>query len=391
MATAGSLDGERVKDQRVRLDRKSEFQQALRARVDQYFEEHGGDRSGGRKIVRKSAVIFAWVLASWGAFLLLQPVWWATMLLAVSCGLGMAGIGFSVQHDGGHRAYSRSPRVNKIAAAALEFIGGSTWAWRHRHNVVHHTYPNIADIDHDIDLQPWARTTHQQPIRAYQRYQHLHIWPLYGFTAIAWLWHDDFSKVIRGKIGSTDVPRPKGWDMVLFLGGKALSITWMVVIPLLVAPVGLALLFYFTALVTVGFSLALVFQLAHCVEEAQMLAPGSAEEPAEFDFARLQLATTVDFGVDNRLLTWWVGGLNFQAIHHLFPAISHIHYPALSPIVAEVCAEHGVTYTIVPTARQAMASHYRFLKRMATEPAPAVAATSLREDAPEPEQPKLAA
>ena len=42
--------------------------------------------------------------------------------LAVSLGLAMAGIGFSVMHDGGHGAYSRHGWVNRVSAGVLDAV-----------------------------------------------------------------------------------------------------------------------------------------------------------------------------------------------------------------------------------------------------------------------------
>jgi linoleoyl-CoA desaturase len=82
------------------------------------------------------------------------------------------------------------------------------------------------------------------------------------------------------------------------------------------------------------------------------------------DWYTHQVETTVDFARDNRLLTWYLGGLNFQIEHHLFPKICHLHYPALSPIVEDVCRAHGVRHSSHPRMRDALRSHVRFLRRL---------------------------
>ena len=84
----------------------------------------------------------------------------------------------------------------------------------------------------------------------------------------------------------------------------------------------------------------------------------------ESDWAVHQVQTTVDFGQGNRLLSWYIGGLNFQIEHHLFPHICHIHYPALAPVVADTCKEYGLRYTAQPTFRAGLVSHFRWLRRM---------------------------
>ena len=87
------------------------------------------------------------------------------------------------------------------------------------------------------------------------------------------------------------------------------------------------------------------------------------------DWATHQVYTTVDFAHGNRLLTWYVGGLNYQVEHHLFPRICHIHYPALAPIVERVALSQGIPYRNNRRLSDALRSHYRWLRRMGSEQA----------------------
>jgi linoleoyl-CoA desaturase len=89
------------------------------------------------------------------------------------------------------------------------------------------------------------------------------------------------------------------------------------------------------------------------------------------DWATHQVTTTVDFARGNRVLSWYLGGLNFQVEHHLFPRICHLHYPALSPIVEATCRAHGVRYTAQPSLRAAVGANVRWLRALGRgEPAP---------------------
>ena len=72
----------------------------------------------------------------------------------------------------------------------------------------------------------------------------------------------------------------------------------------------------------------------------------------------------------SRLITWYLGGLNFQTTHHLFPKVCHVHYPHLSRIIERVCREHGVRFLSQPSLAGAIRSHYRFLRSLATPPVP---------------------
>ena len=84
----------------------------------------------------------------------------------------------------------------------------------------------------------------------------------------------------------------------------------------------------------------------------------------ESGWAAHQVETTVDFARGNRPLSWFIGGLNFQIEHHLFPRICHVHYAALAPLVEETCQEFGLKYAAHETFRAGIVSHFRWLRRM---------------------------
>ena len=88
------------------------------------------------------------------------------------------------------------------------------------------------------------------------------------------------------------------------------------------------------------------------------------------DWAIHQLETTVNFAPKNVYLSWYMGGLNFQIEHHLFPKICHVHYPAIAPIVRQTAEEFGLTYMEHPSFVKALQSHISMLKRFGNLPSP---------------------
>lgn len=321
----------------------------------------------------KTALIFAWLIASYVG-LLVFPSWPLVIGFGISVGLAMAGLGMAVQHDGGHRAYSNHRWLNRASASVLDLLGASSYIWHHKHGVIHHTYPNIEGTDDDIDAGPFARLAPSQPHRPMHRFQHIYMWPLYGFLTVKWFLVDDFLNIALGRVGSHELARPRGAELAIFVVGKLVHLTWAIIIPVLVIGWFKALIFYIALTAACGVTLAVVFQLAHCVEEAKFVNPAAHAQPLVLDFSAHQLATTIDFAPNNKLISWYVGGLNFQAVHHLFPRVSHIHYPALSGIVATTAQEYGVSYTATPTLGKALRSHYRWLRRMGSGESAAAAA-----------------
>ena len=314
----------------------------------------------------KTAILIAGFAGSYVLLVFAAQAWWQGLPLAILLGLSAAGIGFSVQHDGGHQAYSSRQWVNTLMAMTLELIGGSSYLWRWKHVVFHHTYVNITDHDTDIDLGVLARLTPHQKRLAFHRWQHLYLWPLYGLLAIKWQLLDDFRKLIRGRISNQPFPRPTGWDLALLAAGKGTFFTVAFGIPLLFHSIEAVAFYYVVAGLVTGIVLSVVFQVAHCVEEADFPLPRARTGRLDHAWAIHQAETTVDFARQSRVVTWLVGGLNFQIEHHLFPRISHVNYSAISTLVEETCRDFGIRYTEHRSFRAGMASHFRWLRRMGT-------------------------
>jgi linoleoyl-CoA desaturase len=127
--------------------------------------------------------------------------------------------------------------------------------------------------------------------------------------------------------------------------------------------------FFIPMHLTLGFLLAIVFQLAHVVEETAFESVSTDTMQIENEFAIHQIRTTNNFAMNNALVNWYVGGLNYQIEHHLFPKISHVHYPALSKIVQKHCMAHNIEYLASPTMWDAVKSHWRFMKELGKKPA----------------------
>jgi linoleoyl-CoA desaturase len=209
-----------------------------------------------------------------------------------------------------------------------------------------------------------ARLTPHQRRLAFHRWQHLYLWPLYGVLAIKWQLVDDFRKLISGRISNQPFPRPKGWDLVILAAGKATFCTVAFGIPLLFHSLGVVLFYYGVAGLVTGTVLSVVFQVAHCVEEAEFPVPRASTGRIDHAWAIHQAETTVDFARRSRMVTCLVGGLNFQIEHHLFPRISHVNYPAVSRLVEETCRDFGIRYAQHKSFRAGLASHFRWLRRM---------------------------
>jgi linoleoyl-CoA desaturase len=348
----------------ITFPRNTEFRSELNKRVESYFKTNELSRRDDPSMYWKSAIMLGWIVVS---YLLL--VLWASgpvsgWLLSISMSLSMAGVAFCIQHDGGHRGYSNRKWVNRSAAFALDVLGGSSYIWHFKHNVRHHCYTNIVGADSDIDVGGLCRYAPQQRRFWAHRFQHFYMWFFYGLIAIKWHWWQDFYSLACGNIDGQPFPRPKGWALFKLISGKLVFAFLALAIPLYFHPVWVVGLVYAIVAIQLGITLTVVFVLAHCVAEANF----SAADANHSEWTVHQIETTVDFSRNNRFLNWYLGGLNFQVEHHLFPNVCHVHYSGISRIVEAVCKEHGIRYKAHRTMFSALVSHYRWLREMGRAP-----------------------
>lgn len=351
--------------ERLKFSGDNSFHRELRRRVDEEFKRTGTRRRDSAQMYLKTAIILVIFALSYIALVFFAATGWQALPISILLGMAMAAIGFNVMHDGGHQAYSDRRWINRLMAMTLDVVGGSSYIWQWKHARFHHTWVNIAGHDSDIDLGVLGRLSPEQPWRPWHRWQHLYLWMLYGVTAIRWHVYGDFRDMITGTIGERRFERPRGWDLAGFVIGKLVFFTLAFALPLVFHSIGAVLLFYTMTSAVAGVLLALVFQMAHVVEEADFPLPNAASRQMDAPWAIHQLETTVDFARDNRLLSWLIGGLNFQIEHHLFPRVSHVHYPAVALVVEAACVEYGVTYRTHRSFAAGIASHYRWLRRLA--------------------------
>ena len=342
-----------------------DFCREMKNRVERYFTSRQISPHANWQMVLKTVAMLALTFVPYALILTNGFAPWQMLGLAIVMGIGMAGVGFAVSHDALHGAYSANPTINRLIGLSFDVLGANGYMWRITHNVIHHTYTNIHGIDEDLEVSPLVRLAPGSDHKPIHRFQHFYAWFLYGMSTLFWVWVKDYKYFLQRDIGPYRGKRhPKG-EIALMLGAKVFHYTWSVVIPLLVLNVAWwqFLIGYFAFHFTAGIILGVVFQLAHVVEGPDHISLGP-DGNVEAAWMVHQLSTTSNFATGNRLLTAYVGGLNYQVEHHLFPRVCSVHYPAIRGIVREVTAKYGIPYLQQPTLWAAIRSHYRMLKRL---------------------------
>jgi linoleoyl-CoA desaturase len=349
---------------RLKFNENREFQITLRRRIDDFFLSTGRHKRDCWQMYLKTAIILTLSTTVYVLLLFFANDLWTALVLAAGLGLTTALIGFNIQHDAGHRAYSDHPWINKLMALTMDMIGGSSHVWHTKHGVVHHTYVNITGWDNDIEVGILGRLSPHQKHFWFHRWQHLYFWPLYGLIAIRWQLLDDFRTVISGRQGRHMFPRPRGADLATFILGKALFFVIAFGIPMVFHSWWVVLFYYAVAAIFLGATMGVVFQIPHCNEAAAFPIPAHGTDRLERPWAVHQAEATLDFAQGNPILTYFLGGLNFHLEHHLFPMICHINYPVMAKVVERTCKEFGVSYRVHATFLKGVAAHYKWLKKM---------------------------
>ena len=345
-------------------NKDSVFFETLKQKVDTYFKSNNIRETGNFKLYIKTIILLLSAIIFYMVLVFFTPSLWLSILLCCLMGFNLAAIGFNTMHDGAHGSFSHKPWVNELMAFSLNAMGGNAFLWKAKHNVFHHSYTNIEGMDEDIDIKPWIRVNKNQEKYWYHRFQHIYWIILYGTTYLLWVYIQDFQKYFSGKIGDNKFKKMELSDHFVFWISKILYIAIFIVVPIYVIGVKETLIGYAIISFVTGFVISVVFQLAHVVEEASFHLPDSETYQIENEWAVHQIETTADFATKSIIVSWFTGGLNFQVEHHLFPRISHVHYPKISKLVKETCEQFGVNYMEFPTLLSAIRSHVVHLKHI---------------------------
>lgn len=351
---------------KIRFNNKlcRDFTAEVKQKVNQYFDEKGLSKHANSAMILKTVILF---FLFWGAYFTImtapinkETMWFLTLMM----GIGMAGIGFSVSHDALHGAYSSNGMVNAALGLSFDLLGANGYIWKITHNVIHHTYTNIHGHDEDLEVSEFIRLSPHTPHKPIHKYQHLLAFVAYSLATIFWVIAKDFVYFFKRRLGPYENKKHPFKEWLVLIITKIAYWIYTAVLPLMFLPITWQewLIGFLTMHLSAGLILGVVFQLAHVVEETEHPLPNE-EMTIENHWLVHEMLTTSNFARKNKLLSWYIGGLNYQIEHHLFPHVCSIHYPQISPIVEETAKKYGIPYNHHETFTEAVVSHYRTLKR----------------------------
>lgn len=343
---------------------KDSLHSELRRRVQEYFTDNNIGQTGNTSLLLKALLMVTSFALVYTHLVFFTPVWYWAIAECLLLGVIISAIGFNVLHDGSHGSFSNNKLTCKMAAYSISMLGASHYMWNMKHNMIHHTYTNVDGVDDDIALAHLMRLSPEQKKNKLHKFQYLYFGVLYMLLYVFWVFYSDYAKYFKGFIGITPLKKMSLTDHIMFWAVKVYHAIVFVVVPIIFVGFWYWLIGFLIASCLAGFILSIVFQLAHTVEHTAFPVADIDTNKLPDEFAIHQIKTTANFATKNKIVSWFVGGLNFQIEHHLFPKISHVHYPAISKIVKAVCMEYQLNYIEYPSVQSAVVAHVKFLKRM---------------------------
>ncbi len=347
------------------------FFKSLKQAVDAYFKDQKIKKTGDWRLFSKTIILVPVAMALYLVLLFAgYPVWLGIALSAV-WGIILSLVGFNIMHDACHGSYSSRKWVNNLLSLTLNALGGNAFFWKSKHNIIHHTYTNVDGVDDDIAHSPIIRMCSTQRWYPFHRIQHIYTPFLYSFSSVFWILTKDFINYFSQQIYTTPLPKMDRKEHIIFWVSKLMYVVFYIAIPIWIVGFLPWLVGFLVMHIALGITLSVVFQLAHVVEETEFEFVAEDAEDVKFiesEWAVHQIRTTANFSPGNKIISWCVGGLNYQVEHHLFPRICHIHYPDLSRIVRAKCEEFNLTYHSIPSMTSAFISHMRLIKLLGKKP-----------------------
>ena len=267
-------------------------------------------------------------------------------------------IGLNIQHDANHGAISRYSSINRLFGLSQNWIGGSSIDWMHQHVVQHHIYCN--DMQNDPDLVGLSYILRINPSKSWyfvQQFQWLYIFILFAFFGITYSvssMMNVFNNWNYTQYSSIIIQKYMPFERTV----TTICLSRWIIIPLIVSNAEELWMNYLQIIPTFvvgGYYLSFFFILSHCFEGTHYFTDSKSI---------LEKQVTTSSNVGGEWLCFLNGGLNYQIEHHLFPRISHCHYPKIAPIVKEFCKKKGIPYKHFSTVGENVYSCVQYLTQL---------------------------
>ncbi len=334
----------------------------LQKKVNAYFKLNHCTKTGNSFLKLKAITLLLSYIILYLLTLRVQSIQCYILLQAI-LGILTISLALNVAHDAAHGTFSSSANWNKLMLYTFDLLGANGYLWKMKHVHSHHPHVNIPNMDGDIKQSNLVRIFPNASFKSFHKYQYLYMPVFYLCYTLVWLFFRDFRDILSSNISGKPGFKHSKRAVLFLIFGKLLYLIRIIVLPYILLPFSFGqILLGFVALhFASSVTVALALISAHVGEDSIYPEPDE-KGMMPFSYVRHQIITTVDFSTSNSFLTHLFGGFNHHVVHHLFPKISHIHYPVITEILKEVCAKHKIPYKSNPTLWKAICSHFNFLK-----------------------------
>ena len=256
-------------------------------------------------------------------------------------------------HDAGHMGITHKFHVDSVIGMVIaDYLGGLSLGWWKRNHNVHHIVTNAPEHDPDIEHMPFFAISHRlltnlrstyynrimkfdAAAKFFLRLQNYLYYPILLFGRFN-LYVLSFQYLFGNQAPKKG---PAWWHRWFEITGQAFFWAWFGygVLYRSIPDAGSRVLFILISHMVTS-PLHVQITLSH-------FAMSTADLGVHESFPQKMLRTTMDVDCPT-WLDFFHGGLQFQAIHHLYPRIPRHNLRRTQKLVLEFCHETGIPYTI---------------------------------------------
>ena len=338
----------------------SDFYRAVKVQVNDYFAQTGKMRLADHQVAMKAIGCFAVAAGAYALILSAAFSIWVMLVLALVCGIASWLLALNVAHDAAHDAVFRDRRLNRLTQfLCFCLLGADPYLWRLRHVKSHHVFPNVDGCDVSAESNVFLRLSPNHPRHRYQRFQHIYAPLIYSLNDIHTVFIQDFLCLFKHRLSNLNGIHRTVGDYLSFVGCKLAYISIVFLVPLLVLDLPWwQVLIGALAMSFVASSMAVYLLIGTHLAEETAFAEVAADGTIGHDWATHAMRTSLDWSPYSRIAQLVSGGANAHAAHHLFPNVCHIHYTAITRIIARAAHEYGVDHN-TSTLPRMVRSHFR--------------------------------
>lgn len=337
------------------------FQKQLNQKVQFYFEKNNISPFGNKFLYFKAAIFGLSYLAISIALLYCESL---TQLYICYALLGPLTIftALNIGHEAAHGIFSKNKKVNQFFTYTFDLLGANGQVWKYKHVDSHHPLTNIHQVDHELEAPPLLRVFPQDRIRKMHKYQHLYMPFVYSLYTLVWFCYRDYKDFFNPRIQNGIKFKTK--DRIRFFVGKFFFFSRMIGLPFLLLPFTLPQIILGFLLFNICASIIATFALisTHMGEHNAFPTPDDRGRMPS-SWIRHQIMTTSNFSTENKFITALYGGFNHHLTHHLFPRISHIHYPMITKVIKEHSEKFKIDLIPEMSLGRSMYSHFSLLRQ----------------------------